>query len=75
MPGGHALTGLNCALAGEWAGGHPFPLFVLTGPLPYHIAPTEFNPESSRFQIVPMEFESYLFERLEKSTATATVTM
>jgi len=35
----------------------------------------EFNPESSRFQIVPMEFESYLFERLEKSQAKATVTM
>ena len=35
----------------------------------------EFNPESARFQIVPMEFESYLFERLEKSQAKATVTM
>ena len=31
----------------------------------------EFNPESSRFQIVPYEFESYLFERLEKSRAKA----
>ena len=35
----------------------------------------EFNPESAQFQIVPMEFESYLFERLEKSQAKATVTM
>ena len=35
----------------------------------------EFNPESARFQIVPKEFESYLFERLEKSQAKATVTM
>ena len=29
----------------------------------------EFNPEAARFQIVPMDFEHYLFEKLEKSTA------
>jgi len=29
----------------------------------------EFNPEAARYQVVPMDFEAYLFDRLEKSTA------
>ncbi|KAG1658423.1 hypothetical protein FOA52_009605 [Chlamydomonas sp. UWO 241] len=29
----------------------------------------EFNPESARFQIVPMDFEAYLFDRCSKATA------
>lgn len=34
----------------------------------------EFNPESSRFQIVPMDFENYLFDKLGKATARAQLT-
>lgn len=33
----------------------------------------EFNPEAARYQIVPMDFETYLFNKLEKSTARSTV--
>ncbi|GAX74047.1 hypothetical protein CEUSTIGMA_g1497.t1 [Chlamydomonas eustigma] len=33
----------------------------------------EFNPESSRFQIVPMDFESYLYEKLDKAKANITL--
>jgi hypothetical protein len=32
----------------------------------------EFNPESSRFQIVPVDFqENFVYERVERSTARA----
>ncbi|GFR46844.1 hypothetical protein Agub_g8483 [Astrephomene gubernaculifera] len=31
----------------------------------------EFNPEASRFQIVPMDFETYLYEQVGKATAKA----
>jgi hypothetical protein len=34
----------------------------------------EFNPESSRFQIVPVDFqENYVYERVERSMARPTV--
>ncbi|KXZ48110.1 hypothetical protein GPECTOR_30g205 [Gonium pectorale] len=31
----------------------------------------EFNPEAARFQIVPMDFETYLYERVDKAMAKA----
>ncbi|GLC44145.1 Protein phosphatase 1G [Pleodorina starrii] len=31
----------------------------------------EFNPEAARFQIVPMDFETYLYEKVGKATAKA----
>lgn len=31
----------------------------------------EFNPEAVRFQIVPMDFEAYLYEQVGKATAKA----
>lgn len=29
----------------------------------------EFNPESAQFQVVPMDFEQYMYDKLEKATA------
>jgi len=34
----------------------------------------EFNPVSAQYQVVPMDFEQYMFEKLEKSTAKASST-
>ncbi len=34
----------------------------------------EFNPEAVRFQIVPMDFETYLYEQVGKATAKAGTT-
>lgn len=31
----------------------------------------EFNPEAARYQVVPMDFERYIFEKLEKSSSPA----
>ncbi|GIL70427.1 hypothetical protein Vretimale_3562 [Volvox reticuliferus] len=35
----------------------------------------EFNPESARFQIVPMDFETYLYEKVGKATAKANTSL
>ncbi|GIL47309.1 hypothetical protein Vafri_4164 [Volvox africanus] len=35
----------------------------------------EFNPEASRFQIVPMDFETYLYEKVGKATAKANTSL
>lgn len=35
----------------------------------------EFNPEAARFQIVPMDFETYLYEKVGKATAKANTSL